>query len=128
MAAFLTETVKSLKRDGVQTDAVSDEQVREIFRSVGSGELAKEAVADVFTWLSKSEGKKVQDAMNGLGLKMLSKEELARLVDQIITENKQSVDTLGRNAFGLLMGAAMREARGKADPSLIGKILKERLG
>ena len=57
VAAFLTETLKALKRDGVQVEQVSEEQLREVFRLVGAGELAKEAVAEVFTWLSKHEGK-----------------------------------------------------------------------
>ena len=69
VAAFLTETVKSLKRDGIQTENVSDDQISAIFAAVGSGELAKEAIADVFSWLSKNEGKTVQDATTALGLK-----------------------------------------------------------
>src|SRR3972149_3267535 len=46
VAAFLTETLKALKRDGIEVEKVSDNQMREIFRFIGSGEIAKEAVAD----------------------------------------------------------------------------------
>ena len=35
VAVFLTETLKALKRDGVQVENVSDEQVKAIFRGVG---------------------------------------------------------------------------------------------
>jgi glutamyl-tRNA(Gln) amidotransferase subunit E len=127
VAAFLTETLKSLKRDGVQVENVADEQVLEIFRSVGSGGLAKEAVSDVFVWLSKNEGKGLRDAVKYLGLKMLSSAELEALVDRVIAENKQSVERLGKNAFGMLMGAVMKEVRGKADPDLVSRFLRERL-
>jgi len=127
VAVFLTETLISLKRDGVQMEKVTENQVKEIFRSIGSGELTKEAIADVFVWLSKHEGKNLHDAVNGLGLKMFSKVELEALIDRVVAANKQSVEKLGKNAFGTLMGAVMKEVRGKADPEFVSKLLRERL-
>jgi glutamyl-tRNA(Gln) amidotransferase subunit E len=127
ISVFLTESLKALKRDGVQTEKVADEQIKEIFQLVGSGELAKEAIPDVFSWLSENEEKSVPDAIEALGLKMLTQEELERLIDRLISENKQSVDRLGKKAFGMLMGIVMKEVRGKADPELVSKLLKEQL-
>jgi len=127
VAAFLTETLKSLKREGLQVETVGDDQIKSIFSVVGSGMLAKEAVADVFGWLSKNEGKSVQDAVAALGLKMLTEAELAPIVDRAVAANKQSVDKLGNNAYGMLMGAVMKEVRGKANPELVAKLLKDRL-
>ncbi len=127
VAVFLTETLKALKRDGVPVEQVSEAQSREVFKLIGAGRLAKEAVAEVFTWLSKNEGKGVQDAVVGLGLKMFSEAELAVIVDHVVAANRQAVDRLGKNAFGMLMGLVMKEVRGKAEPELVGKLLKERL-
>jgi glutamyl-tRNA(Gln) amidotransferase subunit E len=127
VAVFLTETLKALKRDGVQVEKVTENQIMEIFRSIGSAEIAKEAVADVFVWLSKNEAKNLQDAVGALGLKMFSKAELETLVDRVISANRQSVDRLGKNAFGMLMGIVMKEVRGKANPELVSKLLREKL-
>ncbi len=127
VAAFLTETVKSLRRDGIQTENVTDEQISAVFKAVGSGELAKEALADVFSWLSKNEGKTVEDAVAALGLKMFTDADLAPVIDRIIAANKAQIEKLGKNAFGMLMGVAMKEVRGKANPDLVGKLLRERL-
>jgi glutamyl-tRNA(Gln) amidotransferase subunit E len=127
VAVFLTETLKALKRDSVQVEKVTEGQVMEIFRGVGSGEIAKEAVADIFVWLSENEGENLHDAVGALGLKMFSKAELAKLVDQVIAENRQSVDQMGKKAFGMLMGIVMKEVRGKADPGLVNALLRERL-
>jgi glutamyl-tRNA(Gln) amidotransferase subunit E len=127
VSAFLTETLKALKREGIQLDNVSDDQIKSIFKEVGSGELAKEAIADVFSWLSKNEGKTVQNAVDALGLKMFTEADLTPVIDRVILANKASVDKLGKNAFGMLMGATMKEVRGKANPELVGKLLKERL-
>ena len=127
VAVFLTETLKSLRRDGIVVENVTDGQVMEIFRGVGSGELVKEAVADVFVWFSKNEGKSLKDAVEALGLKMFSKAELAKLIDRVVAENNQSVDQMGQKAFGTLMAIVMKEVRGKADPSIVSALLRERL-
>ncbi len=127
VAVFLTETLKSLRRDGVAVENVTDDQIMDVFRGVGSGTLTKEAVADVFSWLSEHEDKDLQDAVDALGLKMLSRAELAELVDRMIAENRQSVDQLRKKAFGMLMGIVMKEVRGKADPAVVTALLKERL-
>ncbi|MGA2682847.1 MAG: Glu-tRNA(Gln) amidotransferase subunit GatE [Candidatus Bathyarchaeia archaeon] len=126
-AVFLTETLKALKREGVQIDAVSEEQIKSIFQVVGSGELAKEALSDVFTWLSKNEDKTVKDAIDALGLKMFTEADLALIVDRVMAANKQQVEKLGKGANGLLMGAVMKEVRGKANPELVAKLLRDRL-
>jgi glutamyl-tRNA(Gln) amidotransferase subunit E len=127
VAAFLTETVKALKREGIPTENVTDQQISSIFKAVGSGELAKEAIADVFSWLSKNEGKTLQEATNALGLKMCTEADLAPIIDRIVAANKIQIEKMGKNAFGMLMGAAMKEVRGKANPELVSKLLKERL-
>ncbi len=127
VAVFLTETLKALKRDGVQLEKVSDNQVKEIFQGVRSGEITKESVGDVFSWLAENEGKSVREAVEALGLKILSIEELGILVDRIIDQNKVQVDKLGKGAFGLIMGLVMKEARGKANPELVSQVIKQKL-
>ena len=126
-AAFLTETVKALKREGIQIENVNEDQIKAIFKAVGLGELAKEAIADVFSWLSKNEGKSIHDAVDGLGLKMYNEADLAPIVDRIVDANKQTVERLGKNAYGMLMGAVMKEVRGKANPEVVAKLLQGRL-
>lgn len=127
IAAFLTETVKSLKRDGIAVEMVSEAQIKALFAAVGSGSITKEAVADVFSWLSKNEGKTVQDATAALGLKMFTDADLEAIVDRVIAANKPAVEKNGKAAFGLLMGLVMKEVRGKANPELVSKILKQKL-
>ena len=127
VAAFLTETVKALKREGFPVDNVSDEQIKSIFKSIGQGILAKEAIGDVFSWLSKNEDKTLQNAIDALGLKMFAETDLAPIIERIIAANKPQIKRLGKNAFGMLMGAVMKEVRGKANPELVGKLIREQL-
>ena len=69
----------------------------------------------------------MQDAIDALGLKMFTEADLAPIIDRIIAANKAAIEKLGKNAFGMLMGAAMKEVRGKANPELVSKLLRERL-
>jgi len=126
VAAFLTETLISLKREGVQVETSQIQQVKEIFHSVGSGELAKEALSDVFSWLAKNEGKNVHDAAAMLGFKMLSQEELTYLINHVIVRTQVQIDKLGKEAFRLIMGLVMKEARGKANPKVVSALVRER--
>jgi glutamyl-tRNA(Gln) amidotransferase subunit E len=127
VAVFLTETLTALRRESIAIEKVADNQITEIFKGVGSGEIVKEAVTDVFVWLTKNKYKSIRDAVDALGLKMLSKAELTMLVDKVIAENRQLLDQLGEKAFGKLIGIVMKEARGKAHPGDVGALLKERL-
>jgi glutamyl-tRNA(Gln) amidotransferase subunit E len=127
VAAFLTETVKSLKRDGIAVENVNEKQIRSLFAAVSSGTLTKEAIAEVFSWLAKNEDKTIQDATFALGLKMFTETDLEQIIDRIITANKHVIEKNGKNAFGMLMGIVMKEVRGKATPELVSKILKQKL-
>ncbi|MGQ9551108.1 MAG: Glu-tRNA(Gln) amidotransferase subunit GatE [Candidatus Bathycorpusculaceae bacterium] len=127
IAAFLTETLKALKRDGVQIERISENQMRNIFKSVGSGKLTKEATPEVVTWLSKHEDKTLQEAISSLGLQMLSTEELEEVIDATIEANRDMVERLGKNAFGALMGMVMKKTRGRAKAEMVSDLIRERL-
>jgi glutamyl-tRNA(Gln) amidotransferase subunit E len=127
VAVFLTETLKSLKRDGLQVYKISDDHMLETFKAISSGKLMKESIPDVTVWLSKNEGKNVQDAISSLGLKSVSADELESLIDKIIADNKKLVQERGEGSFSVLMGIAMKDLRGKTDPSQVSRALREKL-
>ena len=127
IAAFLTETLKALKRDGIQVEKISENQMRDVFKSVGSGELTKEAAPKVVSWLSKHEDKTLREAINSLGLHMFSKEDLEKVIDTVIEANRGIVERLGKNAFGAIMGMVMKEARGRAKADSVSELVRKRL-
>jgi glutamyl-tRNA(Gln) amidotransferase subunit E len=127
VSAFLTETIKALKRDGVAVENVNESQIKALFATIGSGAIAKEALVDVFSWLAKNEDKTVQDATAALGLKMFTETDLEHIIDQVIAANKPVIEKNGKGAFGMIMGIVMKEVRGKANPELVNKILKQKL-
>ncbi|NIU38621.1 Glu-tRNA(Gln) amidotransferase subunit GatE, partial [Candidatus Bathyarchaeota archaeon] len=127
IAAVLTETMKALGRDGVEIDKIRDEQIRELFGFVGSGKTAKEAIPEILTWLSKHENSTIAQAIQSLGLTMLSEVEIGEIIDKLIGQNRRLVKERGKTAFGVFMGIAMKKIRGKADADLVSKVLRRKL-
>jgi glutamyl-tRNA(Gln) amidotransferase subunit E len=127
VAAFLTETLKALKREGIQTEKISENQIREIFKKLSSGEITKETIQEIISWLSKHEDKTVQEAIQSLGLKMLSKEELEKIIDATIEANENLIKEQKEKAHGIILGIIMRKVRGKANAATVSKLLKKRL-
>jgi Glu-tRNA(Gln) amidotransferase subunit E-like FAD-binding protein len=116
-----------LKRDGVPIDNIRDEQLRDLFGFLDSGETTKEAIPDVLTWLSRHEGTNVKEAIEGLGLTMLSQKDLVSIVDDLVMKNKVLVEKRGMAAFGVLMGIIMQRVRGRADAERVSETLKKHL-
>jgi len=127
VAATLTETIKSLKREGIQTENVSDPQLRELFQLIDVGQTVKEAIPDIVTWLAKHEGASVNQAVESLGLGLLSEYELEKIIDDVIKENKSFVEKSGEAAFGALMSQVMRKVRGKVDAEMVVNTLRKKL-
>ncbi|HVP26055.1 MAG TPA: Glu-tRNA(Gln) amidotransferase subunit GatE [Candidatus Bathyarchaeia archaeon] len=127
VAVFLTETLKGLKREGVQAEKVSEDRMKEIFGSLGSGKLTKEIIPDIFTWLAKNENESLDGAISSLGLQIFTKEELERTVEKIIEKNRDLVEERGENSFGVLMGMVMKEVRGKANADVVSELIRKKL-
>ena len=127
IAVALTETLKALKRDGVNVDVVSEEQVRDMFGLIGSGKAAKECIPDVLTWLSDNEGADVGDCLESLGLSMMSMKEVEAMVDDAIEKNSEFIEQRGAGACGALMGIIMKKARGRVKPQVVNEILKKKM-
>lgn len=127
VAAFLTETLKALQRERVQIEKVSENRLREMFNAVALGELTKEALPEVFTWLAQHEDKSLQDAIQSLGLKLLSEKEIEEIVDKAIQANRENIEKREKEAFKLIVSLVMREVRGKANPEKAIEIIKRKL-
>ena len=127
VAAFLTETLKSLKRDGYSADRISEDTMRSLFSRVSSGEVTKEALTDISGWLSEHLDSTVEDAIRKLGLRLFTEREIESLVDKAIEGNPGLLKEQRGEAFGVIMGIVMREVRGKAQPDTVSRIVRDKL-
>jgi len=127
VAATLTETFKSLKRDGVDIGKITEDQIIEVFRLVSDGKTSKDAIPEIISWLSEHQDASPIEAVRALGLTMISKEELESIIDELIKKNEALIKERGAKAFGFLMGSIMKENRGKVKADMVSKIIKEKL-
>jgi len=127
IAVTLTETLKALRRDGIRIDTITDDQFKELFRLIDSGKTAKESIPEILTWLTNNENAKTKDALESLGLSMLPRKEIEKLVDDIIDENFDFINQRGKGAFGPIMGIIMKKIRGRVKPEDVKNILKSKL-
>ena len=127
IAVALTETLKALRREGVEVERVSDEQIRELFHLIDAEKTAKEAIPDVITWLSKHEGATPKEAVENLGLTMISPRELEAMIGKLIKENRSLIEERRMGALGPLMGMIMKRVRGRVKAELVSETLKRKL-
>jgi glutamyl-tRNA(Gln) amidotransferase subunit E len=127
IATVLTETCKSLEREGIPVRSIPDSKIQSIFRLVDEGAVTKEAVSDLLKWQATNLNSDPRDGVKKLGLRMLTERELEQIVDRHIEKNKKLIDERGEAAFSSLMGSVMSEVRGSIDPNLVIEMLKKRL-
>ena len=127
VATILTESTRSLEREGVPLENLSNAQFIEVFRLVSDGATAKESVQDLLAWLSKNPQVDPRKALGQLGLRMLSQGELDLMIQRRIDENLPLIKAQGSRAEGKLLGFVMGEVRGKADSKLVAELVRKKL-
>ena len=127
IATILTETLKSLDRDGVALQNLVPEHIEKIFYLVDKGETAKESVEKIVRWIAENPGKTPDEAMEKLSLRMLSEQELASIVDKVVFDNISLLKDQGDRAAGKLLGLVMAQVRGRADAKRVAVLVKERV-
>ena len=125
VASTLTETLTSLKREGVEVEKLEDRHFHEVFKHLSRGTYAKEAIPEILRWLAKNPERSVEEAVEELGVKAPSEEEIIKTIDELIEKNKHLIGDA--KAANRLMGDLMRLYRGRVDGSLLNQLLRRRL-
>lgn len=91
-----------------------------------SGKIAKQVFEEMFT-----TGKTSDTIIKEQGLIQISDESaILTIVDQVIEANPKSVEDVKNGkekAIGFLVGQVMKATKGKANPGLVNKLLRDRL-
>ena len=128
VATVLTESLRSLERDHVPIENLSDARLRQVFQLIAEGKTAKESAVEILKWMAERPIANANEAMEQLRLGTISQEELSEIISKILASNQAIVKENGAKAFGKIMNLVMGEVRGKADPKLVTEILKHQIG
>ena len=127
IAATLTESLVRLEREGLDTDVITEDLIKNTFALVDKGNIAKESVILIFEKIIKKEAITLDDSIQKLGLKTINDESIEQILDQIVKENKQIISAKGIGAISLLMGKAMNILRGRVDGLKVNTLLREKI-
>jgi glutamyl-tRNA(Gln) amidotransferase subunit E len=127
VATTLESTWRNLKREGIPVESIGDEKVEEVFKELGAGKVAKEAIPDILAFLARHQSATVVEATEQLGIKGVSQEDLDKVVDDVIKKNATLIKERKMDAFKPLMGDVMKQLRGKVDGKTVNETLRKRL-
>jgi glutamyl-tRNA(Gln) amidotransferase subunit E len=126
IATSLTEVMKSLARKAIPIEKLTEEQIFEIFKLIDEGKMTKEMFPDIAEKLVQKGGG-IRAALQQLGLKRISTEELSRLVDVQAKENLDFIKKNPDRAFNHLMKRVMGQVRGQVDAKIVSQTVREKL-
>lgn len=129
---LMGETMKLLKEQEMDADQISfsPAHLASMIGLIDKGELNRSVAKDVFKEIFIHDVDPVS-YIEEHGLKNVSDESAIKVtIEDIIAKNPQSVADYKagkKKAMGFLVGQTMRATKGKADPAMVNKILRELL-
>ena len=129
---IMGELLRLLNEDNrdVRDCPISPNGVADIIKMVKGGQISGKMAKEVFEEMYKT-GKAAADIVKAKGLTQISDEgELAKIVEEIVKNNPDNVAKFkaGKTAvLGFFVGEIMKATKGKANPQVINKLLKEKL-
>ena len=129
---WLGELARAANETGNELDAlgVGPTEVAAVQKLVDAGALNDKLAREVFDGLVKNEGT-VDDIVQARGLALVSDDSaLAEAIDNAIAANPAIIEKIKAGkaaAAGALIGAVMKEMRGKADATKVRELLNTKL-
>ncbi len=121
VARMLLHTVPEVERE---TDGdVELDMVDRALSGVQRDLFSREGVPQVLSYLAAHPDASLEDAAAACGLEAVEEAAVRDVVEQVVDDNMGLVEEQGEHAVGALMGIAMEELRGRADGSLVHRLL-----
>ncbi len=110
--------------------AATDDQLIALSQLVSDNKLSSTAAKEVLAELVKKGGDPEKIAADKNLLQVSDEGEIAKIVVQVIKDNPQAAGDVKNGevkAIGFLVGQVMKASKGKANPGLAQKLIKEQL-
>lgn len=109
---------------------MTPEMLADLINMVSSGKISSQQAKDVFS-MCLDEKKSPQSIVKEKGMEQISDEETIRgIVKEVISENTNQYEAYknGKTALlGFFVGQTLKKSEGKANPSIVNKIVNEEL-
>jgi glutamyl-tRNA(Gln) amidotransferase subunit E len=124
-AVTLEQTIKALSRDGVQTENLTDNRIKNIFEQLVAEKISKEAIEPLLIHFAKSPRSKMDAVLEELNLKMFTEEQVGNIIDEILESNAKLILSTEKRAMSKLMGQVMEKVRGRYDGKKVNELMKK---
>jgi len=122
-ATMFLNIFSEMEHDGIDTTALTDEDLIQVFGMLKENRFAKEALPKLLREMAV--GTDAETAIKKLGLEAVDSDEARRIIEQIVNERSDFVKEKGMAAIGGLMGPVMGALRGKIDGKQANELLTE---
>ena len=120
----LLETIIALRRDGKKVENISEIDYKDIFTLLKNNEIGKEAIEEFLSSKSDNPNLSIKDIKKELKIEKISEKDLKKIITKVVDENIAILKEKEMRAMGPLMGAVMKEVRGKIDGKVVSSELK----
>lgn len=126
------DILRELKNDDrdIKDCPVTPSHLTDMLKMIDNGTISGKIAKSVFEEMYTS-GKMPEEIVKGKGLVQISDEgDIAGIVETVISDNKKEVEQYlagKEKLFGFFVGQVMKATKGKANPKIVNKLLKERL-
>lgn len=127
VASLLAYDLREIKREGYDISILTTQHFKDLFQLLADGKIAKDSVTKLATAIIESPEEDVTTIAESNNLTLLSENEVCEIIANIVAKNENMVKERQMGAMGPLMGMSMKELKGKADGSLVNKIVKEEI-
>lgn len=127
VASLLAYDLREIKREGYDITILTTQHFKDLFQLLADGKIAKDSVTKLATAIIESPEEEVIKIAENNNLTLLSEGEVCEIIVNIVAKNENMVKERQMGAMGPLMGMSMKELKGKADGSLVNKIVKEEI-
>ena len=127
VASLLAYDLREIKREGYNISILTTQHFKDLFQLLADGKIAKDSVTKLATAIIESTEEDVTTIAESNNLTLLSEDEVCEIIANIVAKNEKMVKERQMGAMGPLMGMSMKELKGKADGSLVNKIVKEEI-
>lgn len=127
VASVLVSDLRDLRREGIDVSIFDEDKLVEVFSLLEEGKISKDAIKDLMVAVSKKPDADVAEIAEEANLTLLSEDAVRDIIHEIATQNESMIKERQMGAMGPLMGMSMKKLKGKADGSLVNKIVREEI-
>ena len=127
VASLLAYDLREIKREGHDINVLTLNHFKGIFTLLSEGKIAKDSVRKLAIETIKAPDTEISEIAEKNNLTMLSEDDVAEIIAGIVQNNESMVKERQMGAMGPLMGMCMKQLKGKADGSLVNKVVREEI-